>query len=400
MSKNSGTDEKTPSTGLPFILLLVPEIYGAYGGVQTYMRRLAEILSGYCQNRGPILDCLSLADTECRQEQHTQPVAYNAFFGARADKMMFGWRAVQVARRRRPQIAVIGHIGLVPVGWALKLFGLVRSYILVLHGTEAWHKVGSLDRLASRRAARIVATTEYTAQEFSKHNGVSLERFRIIPLAITDTATDRLSAVDAGAGLKVLTVSRLNRYTRYKGIDELIEALARVRTVNASISLTIVGDGDDVPRLRSRVAVLGLTDQVSFRGAVTDSELAHLYRECDVFAMPSKGEGFGIVFLEAMRQGKPCIGGNHGGTPEVIDDRSDGFLVEHGDVDGLTRCLLELVENPALRSEMGERARLKVQNKFSFSRMRSNWYSLLAETLAVSEERCDAVQKIVHGANE
>jgi glycosyltransferase involved in cell wall biosynthesis len=381
----------------PSILLLVPEMYTAHGGVQVYMRRLAEILFGYGLGRGRLLDCVSLTDSEFREEQHFQQVIYNAFVGTRGSKPAFSWRTIQVAWKHKPQIAVIGHIGLVPIGWCLKLLGLIRSYVLVLHGTEAWQKVDTLDRLAAKRAARIVSTTRYTAKEFSRCNGIPLQRFHIIPLATTDSPAGGLSSgrVESKGGLNVLTVSRLTRYTRYKGIDTLIDALARARAANAAVRLTIVGDGDDLPWLRNQVAELGLGGQVLFRGAVSDRELANLYRECDVFAMPSKGEGFGIVFLEAMRYGKPCIGGNHGGTPEVIDDQSDGFLVEHGDVDRLTQSLLELAGNPGLRIVMGERARRKVEKKFLFPRMRDDWYSLLSEILLTPKERDDTDQRSV-----
>jgi glycosyltransferase involved in cell wall biosynthesis len=359
------------------------------------MMRLAEILSEYRPDGCRVLDCVSLADAECKQERHAQPVAYHAFVGARKGKAAFGLKALRVALRRRSQLAVVGHIGLVPVAWCLQGVGLIRSYILVLHGTEAWQRVGRLDRLASEHAKWIVSTTRYTGQEFCRYNDIPLDRVRVIPLAIADTSVDLVSrnSVSARGDLKVLTVSRLHRSARYKGIHTLIDAVARARMANAPISLTIAGGGDDVPLLREQVVALGLSAYVSFQGTVTDDALANLYQTCDVFAMPSKGEGFGIVFLEAMRYGKPCIGGRHGGTPEVIDDGLDGFLVEHGDVDQLTRCLLELSGNPALRNEMGERARRKVQNRFLIAHMRDNWFSLLEEALSAPRDPRQAVNE-------
>jgi len=364
-------------------------MYSANGGVQVYMRRLAEVLSLYGQGGGCELDCVSLADSDCVHERHTQPVRYSRFMGARRSKALFGRRALTLAAARRPPVAVVGHLGLAPVALMLKVLGLIRSYIVVLHGTEAWKRLGWLDRIASRRATWIVATTMFTADQFCSYNGIPLRQARIIPLAVPPPARDcaRMDSATGKHDLRVLTVSRLLHVARYKGIHTLIEAVAKARAVHAGVTLTIAGDGDDLPALRELAYARGVAKYVDFRGAVGDDALSALYRECDVFAMPSKGEGFGIVFLEAMSYGKPCIGGNHGGTPEVIDDGHDGFLVQHGDLDQLTERLMELWANPELRTALGERARRKVLNRYMFSRMRANWIELLDETITLSSRR-------------
>ena len=366
------------------VLLLIPEAYRAHGGVQAYMRRLAEILSAFAGERGYAVDCVSLADTEWSQEAHPQRVSYRTFFGARGSKAVFARKAAQLARERRPDVVVVGHTGLAPVAWGLRVAGLIPAYILVLHGWEAWRRLDSLGRLAAGGARTIVATTNFTVGEFCRANRTSSARACVIPLALPHAvaAPERTGPPDAG--LKVLTVCRLVPGAKYKGVDTLLEAVAWVRGANVPISLVIAGDGDDAPRLRRRVADLEIGECVSFEGAVSDGDLQGLYRDCDVFALPSKGEGFGIVFLEAMAHGKPCIGGNHGGTPEVIEDGRDGFLVEHGDVADLAGRLLSLARDPELLREMGERARRKVQEGFLFSHMRDRWFSLLDRTASAA----------------
>ena len=121
--------------------------------------------------------------------------------------------------------------------------------------------------------------------------------------------------------------------------------------------------------------------------AVPDEKLCLLYQECDVFAMPSSKEGFGIVFLEAMRHGKPCIGGNHGGTPEVIDHGVDGYLVNYGDVAQLTRYVVELSQNADLRRDMGLKGYQKVKAGYLFPHMRDNWFSLLNQAVLACRGR-------------
>lgn len=348
------------------------------------MRRLWEIVSAYGETRECQVCCLSLVDWREERELQSHPVKHAGFSGCRANKLTFVLRAIGHVMTYPDSLVVVGHIRQAPVAWVLKRLGLIRSYILVTYGIDAWTQVPWLQREAARCAVRIAAITWYTAKEFCKHNGVALERFRIIPPSLAEDEINplgrRVPKDDTGE-LGVLTVGRLSIDDRPKGIDTLIEAVGKARSNGANISLIVVGDGDDMSRLRDLTTRLGLDAQVAFLGAVPDDRLQQLYQECDVFAMPSKKEGFGIVFLEAMRFGKPCIGGNHGGIPEVIDHGVDGYLVGYGDVDRLARYLVEFSQNPELRRDMGLKAYKKVKSEYLFPHMADKWFSLLDECL-------------------
>jgi len=89
----------------------------------------------------------------------------------------------------------------------------------------------------------------------------------------------------------------------------IFEALTRIPDPPVP-HLNLVGTGDDQPRLEAVASALGVEDRVTFWGVLDDARLGAAYADCDVFVMPSKEEGFGIVFLEAMLRGKPCIGGH------------------------------------------------------------------------------------------
>jgi glycosyltransferase involved in cell wall biosynthesis len=240
-----------------------------------------------------------------------------------------------------------------------------------------------MDRLAASGADFIVATTNYTAREFSAHNGIPLERFRIVPLGIRDEVVGNGGCERKTAGsLKVFTVGRLAARECYKGVDTLIKALPEARAGDLDVTLTVAGEGDDMARLKQICADLKMNDYVTFLGSVSNERLRQLYRDCDVFAMPSKGEGFGIVFLEAMCYGKPCIGGNHGGTPEVIDQASNGYLVDHGDVSQLVVYLRALAGQPDLRQQMGRKAQEQVASTYLFPHLQRRWFSLLNAELS------------------
>jgi glycosyltransferase involved in cell wall biosynthesis len=359
------------------MLLLAPQLHDCLGGTQAYMRRLLEILSAYGRERGSRLQCLSFGDAPRAGPAHAplrEQARFESFGGS---KPGFARGALRVAWGSRPHMTVVGHLGLGPLAWMLKGLGLTRAYVLLIHGIEAWTEVPRLDRRAARGAACIVAFSRYTAREFCRRNGVPQDRVRLIPLALAEEALEPPDGRRAGPGLSVLTVARLSADDRDKGVDTLIEAAARARSGGVDLHLTVVGEGDDRPRLARIAARLGLDGHVAFAGAVADGRLCELYRECDVFAMPSRKEGLGIVFLEAMRFGKPCIGGNHGGTPEILTDGENGYLVQHGDVGQLAHRLVQLAQEPELRRALGVRGYERVAAGYLLPHMRERWFSLL-----------------------
>ena len=133
----------------------------------------------------------------------------------------------------------------------------------------------------------------------------------------------------------MLTVGRWASAERYKGIDELIHATTLLRSKVDNLHLVVVGQGDDLPRLRKLAIKEGGAKSVHFLGRVSREELAACYAGTDVFAMPSSGEGFGLVFLEAMAFAKPIVGTSRGGTTDLVEHEVNGLLVPSGESRGL-----------------------------------------------------------------
>jgi glycosyltransferase involved in cell wall biosynthesis len=363
----------------PAYVLTTTEAY-ARGGVQTYSRRVAEILSEYARQRGGEFHALSLLDSTWNPEQHPNPVQYTSFTAAAGNRKLFVTRSAFVGWTARPSITVVMHTNIAPVALSLRAAGFGGPYVLVLHGIEAWDRVPTLVRAAARGAASIVSTTQHTATVFAEANGIPAERFSVIPLAVGESSV-AAEPSRGDAALHVLAAGRLSTMDSYKGFDYLVDAVSQARDRGADVRLCIVGSGDDLPRLQSRAASHGLNGAVRFPGSVCDRSFQQEISGCDVFAMPSLREGFGLVYIEAMRAGRPCIAGNHGGPPEVVTDGEDGFLVEHGNVDQLTERLLTLYERPELRVAMGRRAVAKVEDRYLFPRMRDSWFELLDKTV-------------------
>lgn len=180
----------------------------------------------------------------------------------------------------------------------------------------------------------------------------------------------------------IVSVSRL---IPWKGQAELIRALALVKREIPGTKLAIVGtetpeNGELTKRLRALARELGVQDDIMFTGQRRD--IAALLAACDVFALPSFEEPFGLVYAEAMAMKRPVVGLNNGATPEVVDHGKGGLLSAPGDIAALAANLCALLRDPALRQRFGEYGRSQVEARFNPRRMASDFDQVYSTVLA------------------
>jgi glycosyltransferase involved in cell wall biosynthesis len=342
------------------------------GGVQRAGRHVAAVMSEFAASRG--FDCrlLSLNDSPVL---HRMTVGSHEFVftGSARGKAQFGVAAVRAARRRA-KLIVAGHPFLAPVAQGAKFFSRRTKSVVWTHGLEVWEPLSILRRRALRDADLVIAPTNDTANYVAGEQNVPRERIRVLPWAL-DPQFEALRSAKPGPALPanfptgrvILTVGRWFADERYKGMDTLITALPRLLTEWPDVQLVAVGEGDDQGWLEQIAAGRGVSRHVHFLSGLTYPEIAACYQACEIFALPSRGEGFGLVYLEAMACGKPVIGGAHGGAPEVIDDGKTGYLVQHGDAGQLATSLEALLADPELGHQMGARGRERVEREFRFT---------------------------------
>jgi len=267
--------------------------------------------------------------------------------------------------------------------------GKFRS-IVFAHGLEVWQPLGWPRGAALRNSDLVTAPSRDTAQHLISDQKISAKKVRQLAWGLdpefearlqTQIAPARPAAFPGGARI-ILTVGRWDPNDRYKGADTLISVLPRVLEIVPDAVLILVGDGDDRPRLEQLAGKSGVADHIDFLFGLSQAELFACYAHCDVFALPSRGEGFGLVFLEAMANSKPVIGGAHGGTPDVIEDGVSGLLVPHGDLATLSNALVSLLTDPGRASEMGAQGRRRVQENYTFEQFQSGLSRLLDEFLS------------------
>jgi phosphatidylinositol alpha-1,6-mannosyltransferase len=357
------------------------------GGVQRAGRHVAAVAAKFASDRGLSCRFLSLNDP---QGLHTKCVGSMefSFSGHARDKAQFALAALRAAGRK-PVLVIAMHPHLAPVAWAMSVRSPGTRSIVFAHGIEVWTPLGWLRRESLRRATIVIGPSRDTVRRLTSTQGVRPEIVKRLPWGLDPEFESFLGgevipALPPGfpPGDKiVLTVGRWDPSERYKGADTLISALPAVLIAAPDTFLVLVGDGADRPRLEQLAQDLGVSERTRFLRDLTKDELFACYAGCNLFALPSSGEGFGLVFLEAMAYGKPVVGGAHGGIPDVVDDGVTGLLVPPGDVGKLGEVLLSLLSDPARAERMGLRGRECVEQKFSFGRFQENLTRVLDDAV-------------------
>lgn len=356
----------------------------APGGVQRAGRHLAAVLTEFAASRG--MDCrlLSLNDSP---ELHRMTLGGREFVftGCERAKGRFTMTALRAARRKA-KLVLAAHPNLGPVVQAMRIVAPRMKSIICTHGIDVWEPLGGLRRRALRNSNLVLAPSKDTAEHVASEQGVARGRIRVLPWAL-DPQFEALIAAGSQsapprefpAGRVILTVGRWLATERYKGMDTLITALPRLLTRWPEVQVVMVGTGDDRAWLEDLAEKNGVNRHVHFLPGLNYSELAACYAACELFALPSSGEGFGLVYLEAMACGKPVIGGAHGGAPEIIEDGVTGYLVPHGDPIQLATSIEALLSDPAHAKEMGARGKRRAENEFRFNVFAKSLKKILRE---------------------
>lgn len=278
-----------------------------------------------------------------------------------------------------------GHMNAAP--FAAQLARLTRSRFWVqAYGIDAWPDRGPKFRRALARAHLVTSISRYTQARLLTWSDVDYARARILPVTFNAKFSPRSRRADIAAryGLEgrktILTVGRLASAETYKGHDRIIQCLPMLQAIVPEVAYLIVGGGDDMPRLKALAQETGVQDSVIFAGRVAEEELQDHYGISDVFAMPSDGEGFGIVFLEAAATGIPVVGGNCDGSLDALADGEIGTPVDPHDPRQLTEALAQAIKAP-------KRASAEALERFSFPHFAAHVDKLVSGLVAESSAR-------------
>ncbi len=321
-----------------------PQFAGFAGGIGAFSRELARGLA----ELGHEVQLAGKTDVD--RSWNGLPLWGAGKVPARARTTAFAAGVFALCRRHRPDLVISTHVNFGPAARVVKrAFG--TRVALVAHGVDINEGLSKTRRSAICAADRMIAVSSWTRSRLAAlpcinaddvavlPNTVDCARFSVRP--IPEYLIDRY-AIMPGERV-VLTVARLESDEGYKGCDRLIRALPFIRAQCGAIRYVIAGKGNERAALEQLAHELGVNELVTFAGFVPEDELADHFRLADVYAMPSTGEGFGIVFLEAMACGTPVLGGNADGSVDALAGGELGLLVQPDDVKAIAEGIVGLL---------------------------------------------------------
>ena len=279
-------------------------------------------------------------------------VDYHA--GAAGSKLRYTWKVLRLAfggSGSELDGIICGHMNLLPM--AVLVSQIRRLPLLViLHGVDAWTlHLPAAAKPTLHAIDQFVAVSQYTKNRFLEWAPLTDEQGYVIPNCI-DTSRygpgpkrkDLLDRYDLENRTVLLTLGRLSSGEQYKGHDEVLEVLPKLADEISDLSYLICGDGDDRSRLEAKARRLGVEHRVVFAGYVAEEEKADHYRLADAFVMPGRGEGFGIVYLEAMACGVPVIASSADASREAVQGGNLGTVVDPDDLEDIKEGILRALD--------------------------------------------------------
>jgi phosphatidyl-myo-inositol dimannoside synthase len=351
------------------VLILAPPL-GGIGGVQTYT---SVVFRGLKDLLGPENVRMVAVPEEADVQENGQRALRSTV------KLRFLTSSVSAAVAWRPDLVICLHLGTARAALvAQRLIGV--PYWLVLHGIEVWCTLSESKLKALRGAERYIALTHFTFDTtVARHFNSAPPPLILLPPPV-DFAAHSSNGNTPSASANppvVLTVSRVGARDRYKGHGVMLDAWPTVLRRVPNAQYWIVGDGDDLPRLKGKARELGIADSVRFTGAISNEELAGTYDRCSVYAMPAqtdlnpaapRGEGFGIVYVEALARGKPVIAPRSGAPAEYIRQGEYGLLVDPESSADVAQALIKLLEDPEKARAMGQAGQRWVKQELSYEK--------------------------------
>lgn len=335
------------------ILVYLHDSFGGRGGIAKFNR---DLLGALCSHP-KVAEVVCLPKVIDPQEPiGTLPAKLDfRTWTANSNARYLAGMLASLTRPSWYDMVICGHLRLMRL---MRLTELRRhvSMGLILHGVDAWEPFGGAE--VARQLTRLdwfLPVSRFTRDRFCAWSGVPADKARIVYNAVDLAAftpgpkNPDLVARYGLAGKRVLMgLARLETRERYKGFDEVMEAMPGLLTRHPDLVYLICGDGSDKNRLREKAHALGIGDKVIFTGYLPEHEKADTYRLADVFLLAGWGEGFGIVLLEAMACGVPAIASNLDASAEAVGDGRFGIVVNPRDPADLTRGIDDALGRPHL----------------------------------------------------
>ena len=337
-------------------LFLTLRTFSATGGIEKVSRvvgkSLYEIGAGQPGNK---LSILSMYDLSGEVDEKYFPASVFTGFGKKKSRFVFA----AVSQGIKCDQVILSHINLLLAGFLIKLCSPRTRLILFAHGIEVWSPLPRLKKYMLGKCDLVLAVSRFTKGRMMEVHGLDEKKISVLnncldpflqpPLDNEKSAELLLRYGLTPSNIVLITLTRLSSKEQYKGYDNVLYALKTLKNDFPSIKYLIIGkyDATEKQRVDGLIDKLQLQEDIVFTGFIPEEELAEHYHIADCYIMPSKKEGFGIVFIEAMFYGKPVIAGNKDGSADALDNGRFGVLINPDDKEAITRAIKAVLSNKA-----------------------------------------------------
>ncbi len=374
-----------PPLSVKKILFLNLTTFSHIGGIEKFNKCFLKALSelqdaGYIRSKS-----ISSYDSETDNKYYPSK-DYKGFKGRRSLFVIFS-----VLQARKYDKIVIGHINMGIVAFLIKLLYPAKKLIIITHGIEVWGKLSGFRKRALELSDVIITVSNFTKKQLVEIQKVDADRIRVFPNTIDPyfeipnsfhKNSDLRKRYDLGMDSFVLfTLARISSSEKYKGYDIVLECLPVLLKDFPGMKYILGGKYDvtEGNRINNIIRKYSLENNVKLLGYIDENELIEHYKMSDMFIMPSKKEGFGIVFIEAIVSGLPVIAGNHDGSTDALANGELGTLVNPESKDEIISAIRQNV----LKEELTEVQKRELQQKalyyFGFDKFKNRLKNILVD---------------------
>jgi len=372
------------------IILLTLQTFSTTGGIQKMTRTLAHSLFHISKQQKWDFKLWSLYDS--RYDLMSQYLAPENFVGFGRSKFKLG--IATLVKGTRADIVILSHVNLALIGVIIKILNPKCQLWLVAHGIEVWRPLTIVKRAFVRHfSSKIICVSSFTKQQMIKWHNVDAEKCIVLNNAVDpfikhpdefekpEYLLNRYSLTPENQ--VIFTLTRLASSEQYKGYEQVIKAVSMLKNRFPDIRYILSGqyDSTEESRIKELISSCEVEENVILTGFLHEKELADYFLLADLFVLPSKKEGFGIVFIEALACGLPVICGNADGSVDAIRNGELGTAINVNDLDELERTIVTYLQHPLTTAK---RASLQSRclSHFNEKNYRKNLLKLINDELA------------------
>ncbi|HJP64308.1 MAG TPA: glycosyltransferase family 4 protein [Mucilaginibacter sp.] len=337
------------------IILLTLQTFSSTGGIQKMTRTLAHSLFHISKQQKWDFKLWSVYDSQYDlMRQYLNP---EDFVGFGRNKIRLGLDTL--GKATNADIVILSHVNLALLGFIIKMLNPKCQLWMVAHGIEVWRPLTLVKRIFVRRYCdKFICVSAFTRDQMMKWHNADPQKCIVLNNAVDpfikhpdefekpEYLLNRYSLVPDNQVL--FTLTRLASSEQYKGYEQVIKAVSRLKQRFPKIRYILSGqyDSTEETRIKELIKACDVEENVILTGFLNEKELADYFLLADLFVLPSKKEGFGIVFIEALACGLPVICGNADGSVDAIRNGELGTAINVNDLEELEKAIVTYLKKP------------------------------------------------------